>query len=92
VLSGSQVERQWPPVIQSPAELRHREYRLVFYVFDLLILAGKDLRNQPLEVRRKVLHTRVMSRLAEPIRFSETIRAPAAELIRAVREQGLWRA
>jgi len=62
-----------------------REYCLVFYVFDLLILAGKDLRNEPLEVRRKVLHTRVMSRLAEPIRFSETIRASAAELIRAVR-------
>ena len=66
-----------------------REYRLVFYVFDLLILAGEDLRNEPLELRRKLLHTRVMSRLAEPIRFSETIPASAAELIRAVREQGL---
>jgi bifunctional non-homologous end joining protein LigD len=61
----------------------------VFYVFDLLILAGEDLRNEPLELRRKLLHTRVMSRLAEPIRFSETIPAAAAELIRAVREQGL---
>src|SRR6266849_5046059 len=66
-----------------------REYCLVFYVFDLLILAGEDLRNEPLELRRKLLHTRMMSRLAEPIRFSETIPASAAELIRAVREQGL---
>jgi bifunctional non-homologous end joining protein LigD len=66
-----------------------REYSLVFYVFDLLILAGKDLRNEPLELRRKLLHTRLMSRLAEPIRLSETIPASAAELIRAVREQGL---
>jgi bifunctional non-homologous end joining protein LigD len=60
----------------------------VFYVFDLLILAGEDLTNEPLGLRRKLLHTRVMSRLAEPIRFSETIRASAA-VIRAVREQGL---
>ena len=30
-----------------------------------------------------------MPRLAEPIRFSETMQASAAELIRAVREQGL---
>jgi bifunctional non-homologous end joining protein LigD len=30
-----------------------------------------------------------MSRLAEPLRFSESIQASAAELIRAVREQGL---
>jgi bifunctional non-homologous end joining protein LigD len=30
-----------------------------------------------------------MPRLAEPIRFSETIQASAATLLRAVREQGL---
>jgi ATP-dependent DNA ligase len=65
------------------------EYCLVFYVFDLLILAGEDLKNERLEVRRKLLGTGVMPRLAEPIRFSETIRASAADLIRAVREQGL---
>jgi DNA ligase D-like protein (predicted ligase) len=62
---------------------------LVFYLFDLLILAGEDLRNQPLEVRRNLLQRRVMSGLPEPIRFSETIEASAAELVRAVREQGL---
>src|SRR5260370_12856961 len=66
-----------------------REYCLVFYVFDLLILAGEDFKNEPLELRRRLLHTRVMSRLAEPIRFSETIPASAAELIQAVREQVL---
>src|SRR6266446_125614 len=66
-----------------------REYCLVFYVFDLLILADEDFKNEPLELRRKLLHTRVMSRLSEPIRFSETIPASAAELIRAVHEQGL---
>ena len=61
----------------------------VFYVFDLLILAGEDLRNEPLEVRRKLLRTKVMPRFAEPIRFSETLHASAAEVVRAVREQGL---
>jgi ATP-dependent DNA ligase len=66
-----------------------REYTLVFYLFDLLILAGIDLRNETLETRRMLLRTRVMPRSAEPIRFSETIQASAAELIRAVREQGL---
>src|SRR5712671_3639680 len=56
------------------------EYSLVFY-FDLLILAGGDLGNERLEIRRKLLRTRVMPRLAEPIRFSETIQASATELI-----------
>ncbi len=66
-----------------------REYTLVFYLFDLLILEGEDLQIESLEVRRKLLSTRVMPRLAEPIRFSETMQASAAELLRAVREQGL---
>jgi len=66
-----------------------REYTLAFYLFDLLILAGVDFRNETLETRRTLLRTRVMPRLTEPIRFSETIQASAAGLIRAVREQGL---
>jgi bifunctional non-homologous end joining protein LigD len=65
------------------------EYTLAFYLFDLLILAGIELRNETLETRRTRLRTRVMPRLAEPIRFSEKIQTSAAELIRAVREQGL---
>jgi DNA ligase D-like protein (predicted ligase) len=64
------------------------EYRLAFYLFDLLILAGIELGNETLETRRTLLRTRVMPRLAEPIRFSETIQATTAELIAAVREQG----
>jgi bifunctional non-homologous end joining protein LigD len=66
-----------------------REYTLVFYLFDLLILEGNDVRNEPREARRKLLSARVMPRLAEPVRFSETIQASASELLRAVREQGL---
>jgi DNA ligase D-like protein (predicted ligase) len=65
------------------------EVSLIFYAFDLLVLAGEDLRGAPLEVRRNLLRTKVMPGLAEPIRFSETLRASATELIRAVREQGL---
>jgi ATP-dependent DNA ligase len=32
---------------------------LVFYLFDLLILEGEDLRSESLEVRRQLLRTRV---------------------------------
>jgi bifunctional non-homologous end joining protein LigD len=65
------------------------EYTLVFYAFDLPILAGKDLTSERLEVRRELLRTKVMPQLEEPIRFSETLRASTADLVRAVREQGL---
>ncbi|HTT77687.1 MAG TPA: hypothetical protein VMF50_17115 [Candidatus Binataceae bacterium] len=36
-----------------------REYTLAFYLFDLLILAGVDLRHETLETRRMLLHMQV---------------------------------
>jgi ATP-dependent DNA ligase len=67
---------------------RNRETELQFYVFDLLILRGKDLTQQSLDKRRELLRTKVMPRLPETIRYSETLQATPAELIEAVREQG----
>jgi bifunctional non-homologous end joining protein LigD len=57
------------------------EYSLVFYLFDLLIFAGVDLTREPLAARRELLHSKLMQRLSAPIRFSETLRAPPAELV-----------
>jgi ATP-dependent DNA ligase len=42
-----------------------------------------------LEVRRKLLRAKMMPQFAEPIRFSETLHASAADVVRAAREQGL---
>jgi DNA ligase D-like protein (predicted ligase) len=65
-----------------------RDTELQFYVFDLLILRGKDLTQQPLEKRRELLRTKVMPGLPDSIRYSETLQASPAELFEAVREQG----
>jgi DNA ligase D-like protein (predicted ligase) len=62
---------------------------LQFYVFDLLHLAGKHLRDRPLDDRRELLRAKVMPRMPEEIRLSETLKAPAAEIVAAVKEQGL---
>jgi DNA ligase D-like protein (predicted ligase) len=67
---------------------RNRETEIQFYVFDLLILRGKDLTKQSLEKRRELLRTKVMPRLPDTIRYSETLQASPADLIEAVREQG----
>jgi DNA ligase D-like protein (predicted ligase) len=67
---------------------RSRETELQFYVFDLLILRGKDLTQQPLEKRLELLRTKVMPGLPDSIRYSETLQASHAELFEAVREQG----
>jgi DNA ligase D-like protein (predicted ligase) len=64
------------------------EHTIVFYAFDLLILAGTDLRSRPLEQRRALLRE-LMPTLAEPIRHSETFDVPAEELLATVLHHGL---
>jgi ATP-dependent DNA ligase len=43
---------------------------LVYYVFDLLVLSGEDVRSQPLQNRRERLESRILPKLGEPIRYS----------------------
>jgi ATP-dependent DNA ligase len=62
---------------------------LHYYVFDLLILVGKDVMGQPLIERRKLLETQVLPKLAEPIRYSPVLEASLKELIESVKAQGL---
>src|SRR6516165_4608144 len=61
---------------------------LVYYVFDLLFLEGKDLRNQPLNARRKLL-TKLPEKAPENIRLSGELRGAKDELLRVAREFGL---
>ena len=62
---------------------------LVYYLFDVPVLRGRDLRSFPLEDRRARLEQNVLPSLAEPIRASPILPGPLRELIRAVKEQGL---
>jgi DNA ligase D-like protein (predicted ligase) len=61
---------------------------IVMYAFDLLMWQGKDVRSWPLEKRRQQLR-KVVQRLPDTIRFSETFDVPLSELVRAVRQHQL---
>jgi hypothetical protein len=63
----------------------HAATPLQFYAFDLLHLAGKNLRDRPLNERRELLRAKVMPRMPEEIRFSESLEASVAELVAAVK-------
>jgi ATP-dependent DNA ligase len=67
----------------------HSATLLQLYAFDLVHLAGKNLRDRPLNERRELLRAEVMPRMPDEIRLSETFDAPAAEIVAAVKKQGL---
>jgi ATP-dependent DNA ligase len=65
------------------------ETPLVYYLFDVPVLKGRNLCGQTLEQRRVKLETSVLPFLAEPIRSSPVLPGPLHHLIQAVKEQGL---
>ena len=62
---------------------------VVFYVFDVMVLARRDLRRETLEARRQILEKKVLPRLAEPVRYLSPLDAPLTDLIASVKAQGL---
>ena len=62
---------------------------LFYYVFDVMVLAGKDVMGQPLETRRELLRRKVLAKLADPIRESPQLEATLPQLIQSVKAQGL---
>lgn len=57
-------------------------------VFDLLFLEGKDLRQEPLSARRKLL-TQVLKNAPENIRLSDELRGTKVDLFRVAQAFGL---
>jgi ATP-dependent DNA ligase len=60
-----------------------------FYIFDVLMLAGKDVMDEPLEVRRGLLEKKVLPKLKEPVRYAAPLDVSLPDLIHSVKAQGL---
>jgi ATP-dependent DNA ligase len=61
---------------------------VVYYVFDMMVLGGEDLRRQPLQKRRELLEKKVLPRLAEPVRYSAPLDADLPVLVQSVKVHG----
>ena len=62
---------------------------VVFYVFDLMMLQGRDVRRESLETRRELLEEKVLKKLAEPVRYLPPLDAELPDLVASVKAQGL---
>jgi DNA ligase D-like protein (predicted ligase) len=62
---------------------------VVFYVFDVMVLRGKDVMSEPLERRQNLLQKNVLPKLKEPVRYAGVLNAALPDLIASVKAQGL---
>jgi DNA ligase D-like protein (predicted ligase) len=62
---------------------------LHFFIFDLLVLKGKEVMGEPLTQRRALIEKHVLPKLADPIRYSPILDASLKDLIASVKAQGL---
>jgi ATP-dependent DNA ligase len=62
---------------------------VVFFVFDLMILAGTSVMGEPLTTRQRLLETKVLPKLTEPVRHTGPLNASLSDLITSVKAQGL---
>src|SRR5918994_4133955 len=61
---------------------------VVYYVFDIMVLAGHNVMREPLEKRRELLEKRVLPKLREPVRYSAPLTATLPVLIESVKVHG----
>ena len=61
---------------------------IVYFVFDVLVLAGRNVMSETLEARRELLERRVLPKLADPVRYLGELDAELRDLIASVKEQG----
>lgn len=62
---------------------------IVYYVFHMLILDGRDVMREPLSPRRELLRTDILPKLGEPIRHCPELNARLADVVASVRAAGL---
>jgi bifunctional non-homologous end joining protein LigD len=62
---------------------------LHFFIFDVLILKGRDVMDEPLTERRRLLEKHVFPKMSEPIRYSPELEASFKDLVQSVKAQGL---
>jgi bifunctional non-homologous end joining protein LigD len=62
---------------------------VVYYVFDLMMLGGKDVMREPLDRRQALLERKVLPALAEPVRYAGGLDAPLPVLVESVKAQRL---
>ena len=61
---------------------------VIYYVFDVMVLAGRDVMREPLVKRRDLLERKVLPKLTDPVKYASSLNADLPTLIESVKAHG----
>jgi DNA ligase D-like protein (predicted ligase) len=82
------LDEQGKPSFTLLANAATSKVPILFYVFDVLVLGGRDLMREPLSVRRRLLQEHVVPTFIEPVRYAAPLEASLPVLVQAVKAHG----
>jgi len=65
------------------------DVEIVYYVFDVMVLRGRDLMTEPFDARRQLLERHVAPKLVDPVRYTGQLNAGLRDLVASVKAHGL---
>jgi DNA ligase D-like protein (predicted ligase) len=91
VIDGEVVafDEEGKPSFNALQNIGSSDAPIFYYVFDLLVLRGRDVTQEPLSKRRMLLEKEVLPKLRDPIRYSSGLSAPLSQLVESVKKHGL---
>jgi ATP-dependent DNA ligase len=89
MLSSTFLDEAGKPSFNTLQNYGSSQGPILFYVFDLMMLRGRDLKSETLSSRRDLLERSVLPKLTDPIRAVPRFDSALADMVKAVRAQGL---
>jgi len=83
VIDGEVValDEQGRPSFNILQNLGSSKAPIVFYVFDVMVIGGRNVMREPLTTRRELLEQEILPNLEEPIRSMPEFQVPLPQLI-----------
>jgi hypothetical protein len=88
MLSSTFFDADGRPSFNALQNFASAETPIVYYVFDLFVLAGREVREETLATRGELLEQRVLPKLTEPVQYLQELDASLRDLVASVKVQG----
>src|SRR5690349_18351989 len=81
----------WMTIASRPKPLQNYAssgVQILYFVFDVMILRGRNVMREPLPARRELLEREILPKLAEPVAYLAPFEVALGDLIKSAKAEG----